>query len=70
VTGGGCGGPGGAPFVPFARLMEDMSIDCARGKFSVLIATAGCDVAGSALLELPQCWASNERLSSIGVNIL
>lgn len=53
------------PFNPL-RLMLATSMDCDRS-FSDLTATS--DRGGSSLL-LPQCCASNDLLSSIGVKIL
>jgi hypothetical protein len=59
-----CGGAA-MPFGPF-RLMLAISIDWERS-FSVLM--GGSDLGTSSLL-LPQCCASNDLLSSIGVKML
>lgn len=74
---GGCGDFGGSiaagrgdrPFGFTSLCIEATSIDCARGPPpSILI--SGSDLCDSALLVCPQCCASNDRLSSIGVNML
>jgi hypothetical protein len=61
-----CGGGGAA--MPFGapRFMAATSIDCERWS-SVLM--GGSDLGGSSR-PLPQCCASSDRLSSIGVKIL
>ena len=42
------------------------STDWDRPSFSALISLRGSEV----VLAIPQCWASSDRLSSMGVNIL
>jgi hypothetical protein len=48
-------------------------MDCERVPVSIFKASifnAGSEVGGSGMLVLPQCCASNERLSSMGVKML
>lgn len=69
-----CGrGGGGVGRAGLDRCTLFKSTDCDRTEsFSVLILLCGSVVVAVVVVvvAIPQCWANNERLSSMGVNIL
>ena len=66
-----CGGPGGVPLASCRPILAT-SIECDRESSGLIsnCARGRSAPSESLVLRLPQCWASRDLLSSIGVKML